>query len=159
MSRSSVGRVPAAKDILTAACSYAGFRHQRKIVFHKSDLRIVILDRVEGSPGEHRIEQFWHFGEKVHQRSPRCFQVGTRALIVFEDAADPRLIEGQEYGWISPALGRKEPAPMICIEQRVTLPASLATLIDLSGEALSGDARTIGFRLNPDESDAMMFEG
>ena len=137
----------AAMDILTAACSYSGLRHQRKIIFDKSDLWIVVLDLLEGAPegqaGQHRIEQFWHFGAEVQQPLPRCFQVGTKALVAFEAGVEPRLFEGGDYGWISPALGVKLPAPVVCIEQQVPLPASLATMIDLSGKA-----RTLSFRLH-----------
>jgi hypothetical protein len=142
-----------ARDILTAACSYAGLRHQRKIVFDKSDLWIVILDRLERDQGDqgsqasqHRIEQFWHFGAPVRQPLLHCFRIGARALIAFETAVEPRLFEGGDYGWISPALGRKLSAPVVCVEQRVTLPASLATIIDLSGKA-----RTLGLSLHPDQ--------
>jgi hypothetical protein len=132
-------------DILTAACAYAGVRHRRKIVFHKTELWMIVLDRVEGSPGEHRIEQFWHLGEKVQTRSPHCFQVGEKTLISFETTSQPRLLEGGDLGWMSPALGIKQPAPLLSIEQRVTLPASLATMIDLSGKA-----STLRFCLHPD---------
>ena len=139
-------------DILTAACSYAGFRHQRKIVFNKTALWIIVLDRVEGPPGEHRSEQFWHFGEKVQQRSASCFQVGKKTLISFETNSEPHLFEAGDYGWLSPALGAKEPAPILSIEHRATLPASLATIIDLSGKLC-----TLRFRLHPDECGADCF--
>ena len=134
-------------DILTAACSYAGLRHQRKIVFNKSGLWLVVLDRLEAGPegheSRHRIEQFWHFGAEVRQPLPHCLQVGTKALVAFEASVDPHLFEGGDNGWISPALGLKLPAPVVCVEQRITLPASLATIIDLSG-----NARTLRFRLH-----------
>ena len=44
-------------DWLSAACTYAGLRHRRDIVFSKLDLLIIVVDRMEGGPGEHRIEQ------------------------------------------------------------------------------------------------------
>jgi hypothetical protein len=137
------------EDVLVAVCSYAGFRHRRKIVFNKSALWIVILDLLEGpsdQAGEHRIEQFWHFGAEVRQPLPHCFQVGAKALVAFEACVAPRLSEGEDYGWVSPALGLKFPAPVVCVEQQVALPASLATLIDLSGKA-----QTLSFRLHPDQ--------
>ena len=142
------------RDIVAAACCYAGFRHQRKVVFNKRALWVVVLDHVEGPPGEHRIEQFWHCGEKVRQRSPECYEIGreqagTQTLISFEAGAEVRLAEGNEYGWISPALGIKEPAPVLWVERRGSLPATMAVMIDLSGKA-----RTLGFRLHADESGA-----
>jgi hypothetical protein len=114
----------------------------------------MVLDRVEGPPGEHCIEQFWHCGEKVRQRSPECYEIGreqagTQTLISFEAGAEVRLAEGNEYGWISPALGVKEPAPVLWVERRGSLPATMAVMIDLSGKA-----RTLGFRLHADESGA-----
>ena len=138
-----------ARDTLTAACSYAGLRHERKIVFCKSGLWIVILDHLEGGPGEHRIEQCWHFGAAVRQSSSQCFQVGAKALVAFESSTELRLVEGGDIGWVSPALGEKLPAPVACVERRATLPASLTTLIDLSGKA-----RTLHFRVHPDYSGA-----
>jgi hypothetical protein len=152
-----------ARDILTAACSYAGLRHQRTVVFDKSALRVVILDRLEAegehAEGEHQIEQFWHFGTEVRQLSPCCFQAGSKVLVAFEETAAsktavPRLSEGGDYGWISPAFGVKLPAPVVLVERRTTFPATLATLLDLSGKALSGKARTLRFRLNADHSAA-----
>lgn len=122
------------EDLLIAVCSYAGFRHQRTITFNKSALKILVVDRVEGSGGEHRIEQFWHFGGEVRQSTPCCFQVGSKALMAFEETAEPRLSKGGDYGWISPALGVKSAAPVVCMEKRSTLPTSLTTLIDLSGK-------------------------
>jgi hypothetical protein len=117
-------------DILIAVCSYAGFRHRRKIVFHKGELWIAVLDRVEGPAGEHRIEQFWHCGETIRQRSPHCFQVGVQTLIRLAEGGEVRLLEG----WVSPALGAKEPAPVLCVERQGELPASLGTIIDVSGK-------------------------
>jgi len=134
-------------DLLGATCSYAGFRHRRTIVFSKSGLLIVVLDRVEGGPGEHRIEQFWHFGVAVEQCSPQGFRAGTRTLMAFDPSSKPRLFEGGDYGWVSPAMGVKTPAPVVCVEMRATLPASLTTVFDLSGKS-----RTLSFRLHPDQS-------
>ena len=120
-----------AQDLLIAACSYAGMRHQRTIVFHKSARRIEVLDRIEGT-GEHRIEQFWHFGAPVRQCPANCFQVRS-VMVTLEETAGVRLFEGGDYGWVSPALGVKAPAPVVVVEQRFTLPVSLRTMIDFSG--------------------------
>jgi hypothetical protein len=121
-------------DLLSAACAYRSFTHQRDIVFSKADGLIVVLDRVDGPPGEHRVEQFWHFGAAVQELSARCFLVGTAAVAGFDPSADCKLFEGGEYGWISPALGNKSPAPVLCVERLTPLPASMGTLLDLSGK-------------------------
>jgi hypothetical protein len=132
-------------DLLSAVCGYAGVRHQRDIVFSKPDLLIVVLDRVEGMPGDHRIEQFWHFGGAVEQRSSHCFQMGTTALAAFDPWAECRLSEGGDYGWISPVLGTKLPAPVLCVERITELPVLLGTVIDLSGKT-----RALSSGLHPD---------
>jgi hypothetical protein len=96
-------------------------------------LQILILDRLEGgTESQHRIEQFWHCGAKVRQTAPRRFQIGEKALITFEDSVNPQLSEGGDYGWVSPVLGLKLPAPIICVEHQTQFPATLKTLIDLS---------------------------
>lgn len=122
-------------DRLTAACAYAGFRHQRQIVFRKDEFWIAVIDRVEGPPGEHRMEQFWHLGAGAQQRSAKSFQVGSQTVISLEAGSKPELSEGGDYGWISPALGAKQPAPVLRVERRAGLPLTLATVIDLSGKA------------------------
>lgn len=122
------------RDVLTASCSYAGFRHQRTVTFDKTALRILVLDHLEGQ-GDHLIEQFWHFGTEVEQRSSCCFQAGSKAVLAFDQTVEAKLSTGGEHGWASPALGVKIPAPVVIVECRTTLPASLATLIDLSGKA------------------------
>jgi hypothetical protein len=132
-------------DQLSAACSYAGLRHRRDIVFSKPDLLIVLLDQMEGDPGGHRVEQHWHFGAEVRRLSPDCFQVGTRALAAFDPSAEIQLFEGGDFGWISPALGTKSVSPVVCVERLALLPGSLAAVIDLSGKS-----RTLRFRLHPD---------
>ena len=114
-----------ASDVLVAECRYSGFRHQRRIVFEKAARRITVQDRVEGPPGEHRVEQFWHAGAEVTELSPRSFRVGTHATISFAGGGEVRRMEG----WVSPALGAKEPAPVLCVEQRGVLPVSMETVI------------------------------
>lgn len=121
------------QDLLVAACSYRGFRHQRTITFHKTDRVIKVIDDLEGA-GEHRIEQFWHLGAEVRQRSPHSFQIGSKALLLFEETIQPNLSEGGDYGWTSPALGVKSPSPLILVELQATFPVRLTTWIDLSGK-------------------------
>src|SRR5664279_1551020 len=48
-----------ARDYLDATCAYSGFTHRRQIVFVKPAL-VLVLDTVDGPPGDHTLEQFWH---------------------------------------------------------------------------------------------------
>jgi hypothetical protein len=50
-------------DVLEAECRYAGFIHRRRIEFQKPDL-IVIVDEIQGPPGDHEVDQFWHLGSR-----------------------------------------------------------------------------------------------
>jgi hypothetical protein len=137
-----------ARDILKASCIYAsGLQHQRTVIFDKTGLWIVVLDLIEGV-GKHRIEQFWHFGTEVRQCAPSCFQAGSKALVAFAETVTPRLYEGGGEGWISPALGVKSPAPVVSVERQTPLPATLATLIDLSGKS-----RTVHFRFDGESAE------
>ncbi len=49
------------RDDLDAECRYAGFTHRRRVAFLKP-FTLVVLDTVEGPPGEHLLEQWWHLG-------------------------------------------------------------------------------------------------
>jgi hypothetical protein len=105
-------------DFLDATCRYDGFTHRRRLLFLKPDL-LVILDEVEGPPGEHLVEQFWHPGASEAVRR-----------IALSDRASHE--EGGENGWRSRAYGSKEPAPVLRVALRTGLPRALATAVDLS---------------------------
>ncbi len=94
------------QDFLDAVCTYAGFRHRRRVTFFKPD-RLEIVDEVEGGPAE----QFWHPGAEVRRFGPGEFAIGARARLVCSAAAEWE--EGGEFGWRSTAFGTKEPAPVI----------------------------------------------
>jgi hypothetical protein len=99
-------------DVLEAMCLYGGFTHRRRFVFEKGSLKIT--DVVEGPPGGHTIEQFWHLGAADDARRIHC-------------SAETKLVEG----WRSRALASREKAPVLQMEVRSTLPVTLKTTIDL----------------------------
>jgi hypothetical protein len=102
------------RDLLDATCAYAGFTHRRSILFVKPGV-LVILDRVEGLPGEHTIEQFWHFGAAEDA-----------ARFSFSAAAD--VVES----WRSRAFASREPAPAMCVTVRGAGALEAAVVVDLS---------------------------
>jgi uncharacterized heparinase superfamily protein len=104
----------AGRDTLEALCSYAGFTHRRRFVFQKPG-SLKITDTVEGPPGEHTIEQFWHLGTADEAR-----RIHTRAKAKPVD------------GWRSRVLASREKAPVLRVEVRSTLPVTLETTIDCS---------------------------
>jgi hypothetical protein len=104
----------AQRDLLDAECHFAGFTHRRRVEFQKPDL-VVIIDDIEGPPGEHDVEQFWHLG------SP-------------EAQARISLPEGAELAesWRSSMFGEKHPAPMLVVRRRSNLPLRLEARIRLN---------------------------
>jgi hypothetical protein len=102
------------RDFLDATCAYAGFTHRRRVLFVKP-AALVILDTVEGLPGEHTIEQFWHFGAAEEA-----------ARFSFSGHADA--VES----WRSLAFASKEPSPAMCVTVRGAGPLEAAVVVDLS---------------------------
>jgi hypothetical protein len=101
-----------ARDLLDAHCRYAGFLHRRRWLFLKPDL-LLILDQVEGPPGEHLVEQFWHAGD-----SPDTFE-----YLAFSRPAD------FVPAWRSRVFGSKESAAARCVTYRGPLPVTLAAAV------------------------------
>ena len=110
----------AGRDSLDASCTYAGFTHRRRVVFLKPEL-VVVLDTVEGLPGEHLLEQFWH-------------------LAAGEDASRLSFSAPAEAseGWRSRVFAAKEPSPVLCVKRSGKLPAAMAAVLDLSPAPRSG---------------------
>jgi hypothetical protein len=102
------------RDFLDATCAYAGFVHRRRVLFVKP-ATLVIVDSVEGPPGEHRIEQFWHLGSPEEESR---FSFGAAAERV--------------PAWRSRALASKEAAAALAVTVRGPLPVHLAAVVDLS---------------------------
>jgi hypothetical protein len=121
-----------AEDSVKAVCRYAGsaFTHTRHVRFEKPD-RIWIQDEMDGPPGEHLVEQFWHAGQPVTRLAPRSFRIGARAVLSTAEGWESEVLEGGEFGWRSPALGWKIEAPVIRVAATVQLPVRLVTVLVL----------------------------
>lgn len=100
-------------DVLEAECRYDGFTHRRRVEFQKPHV-FLIHDSVDGPPGEHDVEQFWHLGS-----------VGARSKLI------PPAGAVLEQSWRSTTFGSKHPAPMLRVHRRCGLPLRLETRIDL----------------------------
>jgi hypothetical protein len=103
------------RDFLDASCSYGGFRHRRRVSFEKP-ATLAVRDTIEGPPGTHRIEAFWHLGTE-----------GDAARFAFNAPAEP------VQTWRSRALCAREPAVALRVAVSGELPLELETTIDLSG--------------------------
>ena len=95
---------------LDAECRYSGFVHRRRFLLVRSDA-LLILDEIQGPPGEHLIEQFWHLGDGA-----------AGVPMLFAGLGEPK----RESGWRSCILGEKRPAPVLTLSATRTLPAYCA---------------------------------
>ena len=103
----------AKRDAIEAECRYRGFTHRRSVEFQKPDL-ILIIDEINGPPGEHEVDQLWHLGS-----------LDARARLVLPEGAE--LAES----WRSPVFGEKHSSPMVRVRRRCALPARIDTKINL----------------------------
>jgi hypothetical protein len=114
-------RSEAAHDFVDAECRYRGIRHRRRVLWIKPDV-LFVLDDLDGPPGEHAIEQFWHLADEPVALGPACFRV-PGAMLVLSSKAEV------ESAWRSPVYGTKIAAPAIRAERREALPSVWATVL------------------------------
>jgi hypothetical protein len=131
------------QDFVDAACRYHKFIHRRRVLFAKHTGLLFVLDEVQGPPGDHLLELFWHPGEPTEMTGANCFRVGQTALLAIAPPVSVALSWGGENGWRSSALYEKREAPVIHVRHQSGLPAYLATVIDLSGAGASGQAELV----------------
>jgi len=121
------------------------FRHERRMLFVKPDYWILwdIISSSNDTQGEsdgmngarpHRFDQFFHFapmdveiladGKTV--RAKKAAGPNLQIFSLFPEKVELKKIEGQLdpiQGWISPAYGKSEPAPVIVYSQVAAAPA------------------------------------
>jgi len=117
------------QDYFDGVCRYGGFEHRRRVVLLRRDLVMLVLDEIQGSPGEHLVEQFWHFALPPQKVADRRYRIGQEHHFWFSVAAGGQVevTEGGEQGWRSPALGLKEPAPVLRVHNTCELPVRWAS--------------------------------
>jgi hypothetical protein len=74
------------------------------------------------------VEQLWHFALPPQKVAQRQYRIGRESRIWFSVAGGGQVevAEGGEHGWRSPALGLKEPAPVIRVHGTCELPVRWA---------------------------------
>jgi len=115
-------------DYFDGACRYGGFEHRRRVVFLKRDLVMLLLDEIQGPPGKHLVEQFWHFAIPPQRVADGQYRIGRESRIWFSIGGDGQVevAEGGEHGWRSRALGQKDPAPVLRVHNTCELPVRWA---------------------------------
>ncbi len=134
----------ASRDLLSATCRYRGLCHARAVWFQKPDV-LMICDHIDGPPGEHTIEQFWHPGVAIRPEPGGRLRLGATAWMSFPPGAIVETGEDGEFGWRSPGLGTKSSAYYVRIEIRGLLPILRWTVLDLkgAGELMGDDERAV----------------
>jgi hypothetical protein len=108
------------RDYLDASCAYGGFTHRRRVVFLKP-ATVIVLDTIDGPPGDHTAEQFWHL-DKAEDAARFSFSGPAEVLDVMR----------------SRALFSRERSKAICVTVYGPLPVHLAAVIDLSASPANG---------------------
>jgi hypothetical protein len=99
-----------------AICSYAGFAHKRAVALVAG--AFLVTDEVSGLPGEHDIEQFWHFAVEPRQVDTSTWEIDDLATLTVDGGV-------VEPAWRSRCFGSKEPAWAIVVRRRAALPLVL----------------------------------
>ena len=108
------------RDELDAECRYGGFTHRRRVVFVKPGM-LAVLDTVDGPPGKHTFEQWWHLGQTD---AAQRFRFSAPAVTT--------------KAWRSRALCSKEEASALVMTIEGPLPAQAAMVLDFSGAPANG---------------------
>jgi hypothetical protein len=101
--------------LIEAVCRYGQFTHRRRLLLEQQ--RLLILDELDGPPGEHTCEQVW--------------QLGSGARKVSLSFSAPAVKRPSKY---SPAFGKKCPGESVIVELEGQFPMRVAMLLDGAGE-------------------------
>src|SRR5204863_3685667 len=113
-------------------CRYGGFSHRRRFFFLKPRL-LFILDDVEGPPGRHLVEQFWHAGLPAEVITRHLYRLSPNVRLLLAEPVSGEIYRGGQNGWRSIAFGQKQEASVIHVSLEVSLPLRLAAVLDFSG--------------------------
>ena len=106
------------QDRAVAQCCYRGFIHTRTVEFANDEFFIV--DKIDGPAGEHDIEQYWHFAQIPNERAPKLWDIAGIAEFSLQGGV-------VEQACRSRCFGSKEPAAVIAVRCRSSLPLTLET--------------------------------
>lgn len=81
-------RQTAEGGFVDASCRYSGFVHRRRVLLQPG--RLLVLDEIEGPPGEHTCRQTWQLGPAAAGVSISCSSASTREVSQFSSAYGKR---------------------------------------------------------------------
>jgi hypothetical protein len=120
------------RDLLDAVCRYGGLTHRRRTLMLRNG-SLIICDTLNGAPGLHIVEQFWHPGEPIVRVTGQHCRIGTRSHLRIAAGNQFELVEG----WRSKAFGEKSSAPLLVVRGEFTLPTALWTVLSV-GDGVTG---------------------
>lgn len=133
-------------------------RHRRLMAWRQGGW-LAVFDRVSGG-GIHDVENCIHFHPRIRPGAVERTALGWRIslepsgwyLLVPEAAGTPEIIQGREeeprQGWHSSEFGRREPAAVVCLKIRSTLPFASAYVLTPDPE--------LAFSLSPSSAGARL---
>ena len=126
------------RDYAVAVCRYRGFTHQRTVEFGNGG-ELQITDELDGPPGEHLVEQFWHIGLTVQPTGREVWRIGDLAELMLQD--------GQcEPGWRSRTFGSKESSPVVIVRRHAIFPTALRARLRLIDKRLQNTEERVNTR-------------
>jgi hypothetical protein len=138
-------------DLLIALCKAFGITHKRSILMLKKESAAIIVDDIFEDDlhetKERLVEQFWHTGPLADRLSPHSFAIGSRATLTLwakDRLGECDRSEGGEFGWRSPAPGRKNEAISLRLTRNGRLPVRLASVLDFRGDRIAGSLEIAG---------------
>ncbi len=110
----------------------------RRLIFHLHDGFWFVQDVAVGRE-THQLDISWHFAPDInirtiesgfiaepHRQNHNARPSAALALLATKDAKWSKELISD---FVSPAYGKKEPAPVVCLSAKVSLPASYATIL------------------------------
>jgi hypothetical protein len=119
-----------------------GIKHTREIIFHKTDLKLIIRDQLESSSKEsYLVELPFHFhpSAMVKSENEKNFTIGVpggrKARLLADKKFSTALVKGQEQpeklGWYSKSFSIKEPCNALLCSTRMSGDDSFETIVNI----------------------------
>jgi hypothetical protein len=121
-------------DFAQAVCCAFGIQHTRSVLLLKSERLkeltcdwLVLCDVLEGTPGAHIIEQFWHPGEDSVLTSSHHLRIGNKSHLLIPDRRGFEV----ENGWHSRVFGEKSQANIFVVREHASFPLTTWAALSL----------------------------
>jgi hypothetical protein len=142
-------------DFLDALCRYRQpplLIHRRRVALLKNPVAgidvLVVNDCVEGLPGVHAVEQFWHSGEVPIWLTVEHARIGTRSHLMTPAGTQ---LHAEEQ-WRSRSFGERSPATALVVRTESTLPVTFWAVVTV------GEVQPVRLELAGSDGDEAVLE-